>query len=142
MSLDLDVTYVLVLALFLVPLLMLNALVFKPFLDMFEARHERLEGALERAGRALDRAAREEAHFKEKIRDATSQGIERRNALRAEAEVRMRDRIETERTKIQDKLEGALDGLRQDRADALARMQEEAERIAELTATKLLGRSL
>ena len=142
MTLDLDVTYVLVLALFLVPLLMLNALVFKPFLEMFEARHERLEGALERASRALDQAAQEERSFKEKIGDATREGIERRNALRIEAETRMRARVASERAKIQGRLEGALDALRQDRADARARMQQEAERIAELTATKLLGRSL
>lgn len=142
MTLDLDVTYVLVLALFLIPLLMLNALVFRPFLEMFETRHERLEGALDRASRALDEAAREERNFKAKIRDATAQGIERRNALRAESETRMRARIEAERAKIRGKLEGALEDLRQERAAAVTRMQDEAGRIAELTATKLLGRSL
>ena len=49
MSLDLDVTYIIVLALFLVPVVFLNGIVFKPFMALFEERHERLEGAVERA---------------------------------------------------------------------------------------------
>ena len=142
MSLDLDATYILVLALFLAPLLILNAVIFKPFLEVFEQRHEHLEGALERAQRALDQAAVEEKNFKAKIRIATNEGIERRNALRTQAESRMHARIEAEREKIQNKLEEALAKLRNEQATAVANMQAEAEHIAELTASKLLGRSL
>ena len=142
MSLDIDITYVLVLALFLPPLVVLNTLVFKPFLELFEKRHEHLEGALDRAERALEQATKEEKNFKAKIRVATTEGIERRNALRSEAESRMQDRIEAERTTIQSKLEEALRELRERRIAALVEMKQEAEKIAELTAAKLLGRSL
>ena len=53
MTLDLDITYIIVLALFLMPVVILNGLVFRPFLKIFEERHEQLEGAIERAERML-----------------------------------------------------------------------------------------
>ncbi len=140
MQLDLDITYIVVLALFLAPLLLLNALVFRPFLELFEARHDRLEGALERADQMLAEAEREAQAFSEQIRAATQKGLERRNAIRQEATDSMNRRIEEERQALQKKLDEAVADIQTKRDAAMAQVQQTAESFAETTASKLLGR--
>ena len=83
-QLDLDFSYILVLALLLVPFVILNSLVFGPFMKMLSERHERLEGALEKANRRLDEAEDKARAFDEKIQAATQKGVEIRNQIRAE----------------------------------------------------------
>jgi F-type H+-transporting ATPase subunit b len=140
LALDLDVTYLIVLALFLVPLLILNGLVFGPFLKLFAERHEQLEGALTRAEAMLSEAEERARAFDAKIQVATSRGIEARNKLRLEATKQMNERVERERVKLAEKLEAALVELKTKRREALADVHVEATRLAEMTARKLLGR--
>ena len=142
MAIDLDITFVIVLALFLIPLAVLNGIVFKPFLALFEERHERLEGVLVRADRMLEEAEKEAANFEERIKEAAAKGRERRDEIRSAARTEMAGEVETARGKAQDKLSGALTELETKRREALADVVVEAERIGELTASKLLGRSL
>jgi len=142
MNLDLDITYVLVLALFLAPLAILNGLVYGPFLKLFAERHERLEGAVVRAEGMLKRAEEQARAFEEKIKSATQRGIDSRDRIRAQAAAEMNARLETERQAVAKKLEVALAELEKKRREALADVHVEAERIAEMTATKLLGRNL
>src|SRR5689334_21329405 len=81
LTLDLDITFILVLALFLVPLIGLNSLVFGPFLKLFEKRHDQLEGALERAGKRLEEAEVREKAFHAKMADASKKGLDIRNEI-------------------------------------------------------------
>lgn len=142
LTLDLDITYILVLALLLVPLVILNGLVFKPFLKLFEQRHEQLQGALERANEKLENAEEKAKAFEAKIQVATARGLDARNAIRAEAQKQMNARIEEERQRLAKKLEGALGEI--DTAKRAARDQVTAESavLAEVTAAKLLGRRI
>lgn len=142
MSLDLNVTYVLVLALFLVPLVFLNALVFGPFLKLFEERHERLEGAVERAEAMLERAEEQARTFADRIKVATAKGLEARNEIRAAAQTKMNARLEAEKAKLHEKLGAAMKDLEGKRTAAMADIDQRAQQIAEVTAAKLLGRSL
>ncbi len=142
MSLDLDVTYILVLGLLLLPLLILNGIVFKPFMALFAERHERLEGAVDRAEDMLEEAQSEAKTFDERIKAATSKGVETRNQIRAETSKSMGKRLDEEKGKLQQKLEVALGELEKTRRVALADVHVEAESIAEATAAKLLGRSI
>ncbi len=142
MSLDLNVTYILVLVLFLIPLVFLNAILFKPFLKLFEERHERLEGAVVRAEGMLAQAEERAETFNEKIKVATARGIEKRNEIRTSARAEMDARIEEEKKVLAGKLEGALGEIEKKRREAHADIIVEAEKIAELTASKLLGRNV
>ncbi|NJK89933.1 MAG: ATP synthase F0 subunit B [Myxococcales bacterium] len=142
MELDLDITYVLVIALFLLPVLLLNALVFRPFLKLFEERHDKLEGATERAKRMLDEAEHKADAFREQIRKATAEGVARRNQLRQEARDRMDARITAEKTTLQGRLDGALAEIEDARRTAMGQVESDAGRLAEETAAKLLGRAL
>jgi F-type H+-transporting ATPase subunit b len=140
LSLDLDVTYLIVLALLLVPTVILNNLAFGPFLRLFAERHEQLEGALVRAHELLTDAEHRAKAFEERISVATSKGIDARNRLRALATTEMNAVLEQERGKIAKKVEAALDELKHKRREALADAHVEATRLAEMTAQKLLGR--
>jgi F-type H+-transporting ATPase subunit b len=142
MSLDLDVTYIIVLALFLVPVVFLNGIVFKPFMALFEERHERLEGAVERAKDMLEEAQAEHRTFDEKIKVATARGMDIRDQIRSKAQDDMNAKLTGEKTRLAEKLEGALAELEKKRREALADVHVEAEKIAELTAGKLLGRNI
>jgi F-type H+-transporting ATPase subunit b len=140
LELDLDVTYLFVLALFLVPLLILNGLLFGPFLKLFAERHEQLEGTVNRAEAMLAEAEHRAKAFEEKIQIATVKGIDARNRIRGEATKEMTARIEKERVKIAERVEASLAELKTKRREALADAHVEATRLAELAAQKLLGR--
>jgi F0F1-type ATP synthase membrane subunit b/b' len=142
MTLDLDVTYILVLALLLVPLVALNALVFRPFLRLFEQRHERLEGAVHRAEKVLVEAEARARAFEDRIKVATARGIEARNRIRGEAAATFAERLEVEKKKLAEQVGSALAELEKKRRAALADVHVEAEQLAEAAAKKLLGRSL
>lgn len=142
LALDLDFTYVLVLALLLLPLIILNTLVFSPFMKLFAERHERLEGAIKRANERLDEAEVKAKLFEEKIQVATARGIEVRNKIRGDAQKDMNARIEAERTKVQAKTDAAVAEIRQAKESALKDVDGEARRLAESTASKLLGRGI
>jgi F-type H+-transporting ATPase subunit b len=142
LALDLDITYILVLALLLIPLLVLNTFVFGPFMKLFEQRHERLTGALERATKRLEEAEKKALAFQEKIQVASAKGMEVRNRLRADAQQQMNARIEAERQRLASKLETALAEVASARSAALVAIEEDAQRLAEQTASKLLGRTI
>lgn len=142
LSIDLDVSYLVVLALFLIPLIVLNGLLFGPFLKLFEERHEQLQGALARAEAMLNEAEGRAKAFEHKIQVATQRGIEARNRIRAEAAREMSARIEAERVKLAQRLEQELETLKKKRREALADVHVEAARLAELAASRLLGRQV
>ncbi|MEM1022878.1 MAG: hypothetical protein AAGD10_21555 [Myxococcota bacterium] len=142
MELDLDITYVFAIALFLVPLLLLNFLVFRPFLAVFEERHDKLEGAIERADLMLAEAEEKAEAFNERIKEASLQGTERRDRSRREATTRMNERVEAERNRLGAKLEAAVQELESARDKAMSTVGEQARILAEETAARILGRQL
>ena len=141
-QLDLDFSYILVLALLLVPFVILNAFVFGPFMKLLGERHEKLEGALERAGQRLDEAEDKARAFDEKIQAASARGSELRNQIRADAQKAMNARIEAEKQTLQKRLDATLAELRETQKTARAQTEAQGRRLGELTAAKLLGRSL
>ena len=141
-TLDFDVTFHLVLALLLVPFLILNGLVFRPFLKVFEERHDRIEGAMKRADAKLDEAERQAKAFETRIQGARRKGVEARDALRADAQKAMNARIDDEKTKLSGKLETALSEIQTTREQAIGTIQSEATKMAEAAAGKLLGRGV
>jgi F0F1-type ATP synthase membrane subunit b/b' len=107
LTLDLDITFILVLALLLLPLLILNGLVFGPFMKLFAERHEKLQGALERAKAQLDDAEEKGRAFEAKMKEAAARGTEVRNQIRNDTQREMTSRIEAEKGRLAGKLEVA-----------------------------------
>ena len=142
MTLDLDITYVVVLVLLLLPLLILNGIVIQPFLRLFEERHQKLEGNVERAEQLLSEAKAQAEQFEIKIREATHRGVEARAMMRKEATDRMNARIEEERQQAQQRLNESLEHLDTEREKAMTESATQADAIANLIASKLLGRTI
>ncbi len=142
LTLDLDVTYILVLLLFLLPLVILNGIVFGPFMKLFQERHERLEGALARAGTRLDEAEDKARAFEEQIKVASSRGVAARDKIRSEAQSVMARRLEEEKKRLADKLAIAMKDVEATKSAGLAQVAVESKKLAEATATKLLGRQV
>lgn len=142
LTLDLDITVILVLALLLLPLLILNGLVFGPFMKLFAERHEKLQGALERAKAQLDDAEEKGRAFEAKMKEAAARGTEVRNQIRNDTQREMNSRIEAEKARLAGKLEVAQGEVRQARAEAMSKVDQDAKRLAEATAAKLLGRAI
>lgn len=140
--LDLDITFILVLALLLLPLLILNGLVFGPFMKLFAERHEKLEGALERARGQLDVAEEKGRLFEAKMKDAAARGLDVRNRIRNDTQKEMNARIEAEKKTLAVKLQAAQAEVQAARKEAMVRMEQDAKRLAEATAAKLLGRAI
>lgn len=142
MSIDIDATYIIVLVMFLVPLLILNGIVFGPFMKLFAERHEKLEGALARSEKMIEQAEVKAKAFEEQMKSATATGIDIRNKARAAAMTKMNQKIEVSRAELQQKLNASMIELDASRRQAMADVHVEAEKMAELTAQKMLGRSL
>ncbi|MBK8012350.1 MAG: hypothetical protein IPK13_13455 [Deltaproteobacteria bacterium] len=142
MTLDLDVTYIFVLALLAVPLILLNHLVFRPFMALFAERHERLEGAFGRAESLLVKAEQRAQDFSDRIQVATSEGIAARTRIRSEATEAMTRRVDEERQRLRDKVEAAVKEIEASAEAALVRAHEDAQRLAQQTAEKMLGRRI
>lgn len=142
LTLDLDVTYILILLLFMLPFVILNGIVFGPFMKLFKERHEKLEGALERAEARLDEAESKAKAFDEKIKVASSRGVAARDKIRAEAQANMTRRLEEERKRLAEKLDAALREVDAAKAAGLAQVSADSRKLAEATAAKLLGRQV
>jgi len=80
--------------------------------------------------------------FEEKIAAAAARGTELRNKIRADAQRDMGARVEAERKRLASVLGAELEKLTGARDTALQAVQADASRMAELTATKLLGRGI
>lgn len=142
LTLDLDVTYILILVLFILPFVILNGIVFGPFMKLFQERHEKLEGALVRAEARLDEAESKAKAFEEKIKVASSRGVAARDKIRAEAQANMAKRLEEEKKRMAEKLAAALQEVEAAKAAGLAQVGVESKKLAEATAAKLLGRQV
>lgn len=142
LTLDVDPTIVLVIGLIVIPFIFLNTLVFRPFLKVFDERHERIEGALERANAKIDEAEAKARSFAKQIEVARTKGLEARDRIRAAAQKSMTERVAAEQKKIDARMATEVSAVAKARAEGLAAVDAEAQRLAELTATKLLGRGV
>lgn len=94
---DLDVTFFIQLLVFLVVLVALRFLVFKPMLALLEARRAETEGKEETARKDAAEAESLMSRYRSVMSDAAAEGLQKRNlkrdaALRAEAELLAKSR--------------------------------------------------
>lgn len=141
-SLDVDPTVIMVLALFLIPLVALNALVIRPFLGLLEERHDRVEGVAERARQSLLDAEAQAAAFSEKMKVATQEGIQARDRVRAQTEEKIQAKVKAAQQAAEEKSGAALKEIQKTRDEALAKVESEAQTMAATIASKLLGRKV
>lgn len=118
--LDLDRSLFVQLAIFLVTVVALNVLVFKPLFRIRELRRERTAGMRERAAGLREHAASHQADYEQLYTTIVGEGTEAKKAAR--------ERARKEEHDLLDKAKVDADQRRTAGAEAIAREQAEAER--------------
>jgi len=139
---DLDATLFVQMGVFFCAFFILKFLVFKPVMDVFDAREKATEGATQDAQRMEAEAAEKRAHFEGELRKVSAAAGEERDKQRAEAQKLARELTEQARQQAQQIQKAAKERLDTDAAVARARSLAEVPSIARQIAEKLLGRSL
>jgi len=134
---DLDITVLFQLVVFLVLLVTLNKLAFQPLLALFAERRKRTEGARAAAVDAAKRASRLEETVQASLADANRAGAEERNQLRDAAVRREAETLARERTDAANLLQAERDRLERSRESILPDLDRSSQELAELLVTKL-----
>ena len=139
---DIDLTVVIQFIIFLVLLILLSKLVFKPFLEIMKERSENIEGARDKAT-VLDSEADEKfASYEEQIKTARKEAAAVRGKFREEGEVKANEILNGARAKTEAKITAARKKTQQSVTTAQAALQQQADEVAKSIATKLLGREV
>ncbi|MFH1531411.1 MAG: ATP synthase F0 subunit B [Pseudomonadota bacterium] len=134
---DLDITVLFQLVVFLVLLVILNKLAFQPLLALFAERRKRTEGARATAVDAARRASRLEEAVQASLTDANRAGAEERNQLRDAAVRAEAEALARERTDAATRLQTERDRLERSRESILPELDRSSIDLAELLVIKL-----
>ncbi len=139
---SINISIILQMVIFLLVILLLTQLLFRPFIQLLKRREEAIQGSRRRAEELLAKATEMMARYQEGIAQAKRRALEERERLRSEA-LNFESRLISE---AKEEMARDLEGLKlriQAESD-LAReaLRGQAEAIATEVAEKLLGRRL
>ncbi len=139
---DLDGTFWIQLGLFGIAFLILRPLVFRPMVQLFEARENAIEGAKLEALRLQDEAAAEGEEFEEEMRRLRLQAGEERDRLRAEGKRLERTVLERVREETDKQLAEAEAKLAREQTKLRDELQQSVPVLAKQIASKMLNREV
>jgi len=139
---DLDATLFVQMGVFFAAFFILKSLVFRPVLDVFDARAKATEGAKLEAQQMVEDAAQKRAHFEGELRKVSSAATQERDKQRGEAQKLARELTEQARQQAQLVQKTATERLEKDAGVARERSIQEVPLLARQIAEKLLGRSV
>lgn len=127
---------------FVLVLIGLNSLIFKPMLAMLAEREKNIHGFRKEAELLQDELASKMAELDERLADARAQADAERNRLRAEAKVAEEEISRRARAQADDILTDARGKLEADATAARKELQGTAADLSQQIAAAVLGRSL
>lgn len=139
---DLDGSIFIQLGIFFAAFFILKTLVFRPVMELFDAREAATTGAKQDALRMEEEAAQKRAHFEGELRKVKASAGEDRERLRTEAQKLAReltDKARFEATAAQKSAKVRLDG---EASGVRERVMRDVPQLAREIASKLLGRSV
>lgn len=139
---DLDATIFIQVAIFFAAFFILKSLVFRPVMELFDARKGAIEGAKLEAVRLEEDAADKRAQFEGELRKVSAAAGQERDKQRSDAQKLARDLTEQARQQAQQTQTSAKAQLDAEAATARERSLAEVPALARQIAAKLLGRSL
>ncbi|HJZ84781.1 MAG TPA: hypothetical protein VKN99_06390 [Polyangia bacterium] len=139
---DLDGTVFVQFGLYLLMLLILHVLVFRPFLQARSEREDRIEGERRRAREMEEAAQKKIADFEARLEKAKQAGIQMRNQARGQAAAREREILERARTETQALLESRRLQAHKAGQAARQRLHTQAEAWGRTLAARILGREV
>jgi F-type H+-transporting ATPase subunit b len=139
---DVDLTFLWPIAVFVVLIVVLKPVLFDPMLKLFEERERRIDGA-KLAARKMDEAsAAALTKYETEMKKARSAGSAEREAQRAEGLKTEHDIVDKVRESTAQTVSIGRKGLQEEAAQARAALQGEAKAIASALASRVLGREV
>ena len=137
---ELNVTFLIQLAIFFCAMLWLSPMLLKPMLRLLEEREKRIEGTRRDTATLAATNSEKLAGIGIRIDEARALAYEQRRALRAEGQKIYAETIERARQETQSQLEQAHAEIEAARDRARAALQAESQRLADAIVARLLDR--
>lgn len=139
---DLDGSFFVQLAIFFVAFLILRSLVFKPVMELFDARDAAMSGSKELAEKMSGEADATRESFEAQLRNVRQKASEERDRKRGEAQQLARDLTSKARQHNTSQLTAAKARLDMEAREARTKAEAEVPELARQVSEKLLGRSV
>ncbi|MBW2674292.1 MAG: ATP synthase F0 subunit B [Deltaproteobacteria bacterium] len=139
---DVNSTVWIQMANFLVLIVILNFLLFRPVLRIIAERNKKIEESQEEVTSLDETIERKMAQYEEKIRQARAEAAIQRDAVKEEGTEQGKEIIGTVRDEISKKLEGFKTQLQKETDAARVSLREQTEMIAAEISEKVLGRGV
>jgi F-type H+-transporting ATPase subunit b len=137
---DVDGTLFVQFAFFVIMVIVLSRVLFRPYLAMRDARHKGIEGAREEAAAMQDRAQKTGADYDARLTKARLRGAEERARLRGEGAIHERQVLGEARDESQKVLDAARAKIAADAGAAREKLAVESTTLARQIVKKILGR--
>lgn len=139
-----DINYTLLIQLvnFIVLLLALNYILFRPLRSAMEEREQNISSAFGDAKAAQEKVQQLLEKYNAALAEAKQKAASVYNALYQEGLDSQRDMISSERAKATELLDKAREEISKAASEARADLRKEAERLSHQIAAKMLGRAL
>jgi F-type H+-transporting ATPase subunit b len=139
---SLDHTILVQMANFIILVLVLNHLLYKPLLKILDERKEKIEGTLEEAERMMEEAERKLDEYNNRIRQARQQAQQIVAEGRLKAAEEQKRVLAEVRKEAEERLEKLQKELEAQKASAREVLRRQAEALSIRIAERVLGRSL
>jgi len=136
---DVDVTFFIQFFIFVFLIIVLKALVYNPFLDLQDKRHQATGGSIQDAKDAEQTVADLQAKLEQGVSQAQNEGTKIREDLRSDAEKQATQETQKTAAEMAQRVETELTQLKQAEADARSEMNAETARLAGVLADRVLG---
>ncbi|HEX5414345.1 MAG TPA: F0F1 ATP synthase subunit B [Chloroflexota bacterium] len=127
---------------FVLLLVILRAVAYKPIIKMLDERSARIRESMERAEEIKAQAERTEAEFAQRISEARREGQEIISQAEKIAERLRQEEIEKTRQLVDEQRERALEAIAREREAAISELRKQVANLAVLAAGRAVGRSL
>ena len=127
---------------FILVLLILRAVAYKPITRMLDERSARIRQSMERAEELKAQAARTEEEFARRLSDARRESQEIVNQAEKVAERLRQEELQRTKQEVEQLRTKALDDIGRERERAIADLRRQVSDLAVLAAGRAVGRSL
>ncbi len=139
---DLDGTVFVQVGIFFVSLILLRSLVFKPVMDVLDAREEAIDGAKAEATRLSDEADSADDNFQAELAKVRKKGAEAREKLRQEGLDAEKSLVTSVQREVDEQLDAAEKKLDEQAKVLRGKLNADVPALANQIASKLLQREV
>lgn len=139
---SLDYTLLIQMVNFIVLVVLLNALIFKPILKVFDERKAKVEGVMDEARRLSEEAERLMEEYERKISEARQQALQLVNEGRIQAMEDQKEALAKVREEAEAQLKQLKERIDKEKGEASRVLERFAQVLSISIAERLLGRPL